>query len=48
MRLVGQLKSLKAVLKPLDELVKAADNLATLVEMAQEDEEFASEVPDEA
>lgn len=44
---VGQLKALKAVLKPLDELVKAADNLAAMVEMAQEDEEFASEVPGE-
>jgi peptide chain release factor 2 len=44
---VGELKGLKAVLKPLDELVKAADNLAVLVEMAQEDDDLAAEVPDE-
>ena len=44
---VGQLKALKAVLKPLEEVVKAADNLAALVEMAREDDDFAAEVPDE-
>lgn len=43
---VGQLKSVKAVLKPLEEAIKAADDLATLVEMAQEDEDLAGEVPD--
>jgi peptide chain release factor 2 len=42
---VGELKSLRAVLKPLEEVVKAADNLAALVEMAREDEDFAAEVP---
>lgn len=44
---VGQLKSVKAVLKPLEEVLKAADNLATLVEMAQEDDDLAAEVPAE-
>ncbi len=44
---VAQLKSLKAVLKPLDEVIKAADNLAALVEMAQEDDDLAAEVPAE-
>jgi peptide chain release factor 2 len=44
---VAELKALKAVLKPLAEAVKAAGDLATLVEMAQEDEDLAAEVPDE-
>jgi peptide chain release factor 2 len=44
---VSELKSLKAVLKPLEEVLKAADDLGTLVEMAREDDELAGEVPDE-
>jgi len=44
---VGELKGLKAVLKPLEEVLKAADNLAALVEMAQEDDDLAAEVPGE-
>jgi len=42
---VAELKSVKAVLKPLDELAKEADNLAALVEMAREEDELAREVP---
>ncbi len=41
---VAQLKSLKAVLKPLDEAVRAADDLTALSEMADEDPSFAEEV----
>ena len=44
---VTQLKGLKSVFKPLDEAIKAADDLATLVEMAQEDDDLAGEVPGE-
>lgn len=44
---VAQLKGIKAVLKPLEEVIAASDNLTALIEMAQEDEEFAAEVPDE-
>jgi len=44
---VGQLKSLKAVLVPLQEVLSAGDDLATMVEMADEDESFAAEVPDQ-
>ncbi len=44
---VTALKGLKAVLKPLDEAIKAADDLATLVEMAREDDDLAGEVPGE-
>jgi peptide chain release factor 2 len=44
---VAELKGLKAVLKPLDETIAAADDLATLVEMAQEDDDLATEVPGE-
>ena len=44
---VAELKSLKAVLKPLEEAVKASDDLAALVEMAQEDDDLATEVPGE-
>jgi peptide chain release factor 2 len=43
--IVAALKGLKAVLRPLVEAVKAADDLAALVEMAQEDEDLAAEVP---
>ena len=44
---IGRLKTLTAVLKPLDEAVKASDDVAALVEMAAEDEGFAAEVPGE-
>ncbi len=44
---VGELKGLKALLKPLDEVVKSGDDLAALVEMAEEDDELAKEVPGE-
>ncbi len=44
---VSQFKSLKAILKPLEEGFKAAENLAALVEMAAEDESLAAEVPGE-
>lgn len=43
---VAQLKTVRAVLKPLEEAMKAADDLAALVEMAEEDEDLAAEVPD--
>jgi peptide chain release factor 2 len=42
---VAELKGLKAVLKPLEELVKAGENLSALVEMGKEDEDLALEVP---
>ena len=44
---VVELKALKAVLKPLDELIQSGDDLAAMVEMAEEDEGFAAEVPDQ-
>ena len=44
-QLVGQLKSLKAILKPLDEAAVACDDLLAMIEMAEEDEGFAAEVP---
>ena len=43
---VGQLKALKGILRPLDEAIKGADDLAALIDMGAEDEEFAAEVPD--
>jgi peptide chain release factor 2 len=42
---VAQLKGLKAVLKPLEETLSMADDLAAMVEMAAEDDSFAAEVP---
>jgi peptide chain release factor 2 len=42
---VAELKAVRAVLKPLEETIKAAGDLAALVEMAEEDEELAAEVP---
>lgn len=42
---VAELKGLKAVLKPLEELARGADDLGAMIEMADEDESFAAEVP---
>jgi len=44
---VGELKSLRAILKPMDAAIKAAEDLETMVEMAREDPEFAAELPEE-
>ena len=44
-KVVAQLKSLKSVLKPLDELQSESDDLALLLEMGTEDEEMAAEIP---
>lgn len=44
---IARLKTINVVLKPLEEAVEAADDLATMVEMAEEDESFAVEVPGE-
>lgn len=44
---VAELKSLKTVLKPLDEAIKGSEDLAAMLEMAEEDESFAAEVPGE-
>ena len=44
---VTELKGLKGVLKPFEETTKATDDLAALIEMAQEDEGLAAEVPGE-
>jgi peptide chain release factor 2 len=44
---VGRLKSLKGLLKPLEEASKGSDDLTALLEMAQEDEGFAAEAPRE-
>jgi len=42
---VGELKAVRAVLKPLEEAISASDDLAAMIEMAEEDEGFATEVP---
>ena len=42
---VAELKGIRAVLKPLDEALRASDDLAAMVEMAEEDKGFAAEVP---
>jgi len=44
---VVQLKGLKALLRPIEEAVKASGDLTVLVEMAAEDESMAAEVPAE-
>jgi len=44
---VGELKSLAAVVKPLEEALTADEDLAAMIEMAAEDESFAREVPEE-
>ena len=44
---VGELKSLKAILKPLDEVVRAGDDLPGMLELADADDGFAAEVKSE-
>lgn len=44
---VVRLKGLKVVTKPLEEVIKAAEDLSALMEMADEDESMAAEVPGE-
>jgi peptide chain release factor 2 len=44
---VAERKSLAAIIKPLDEAAKAGDDLAAMIEMAEEDAAFAAEVPPE-
>jgi len=46
-QVILELKGIKAVLRPLEDFGKAGDDLAALIEMAQEDEGFAAEVPGE-
>ena len=41
---VGQLKALKAILKPLDEVVRIGGDLSGMLELAEGDEAFAAEV----
>ena len=42
---VAELKRVKGVLKPLEELIRGSDDLGAMIEMAAEDESFAAEVP---
>jgi peptide chain release factor 2 len=44
---VAELKSLRAIIKPLDEALPAGEDLIAMVEMAGEDASFAAEVPAE-
>jgi peptide chain release factor 2 len=44
---VEERKSLSSVLAPLDEAIKRSDDVAAMIEMADEDPSFAAEVPGE-
>ena len=46
-RTVGELKSLHAVVKPLEDTDSSVEDLDAMIEMAAEDESFATEVPSE-
>jgi len=46
-QVVEERKSLAGILKPLDESLSASDDLSAMLEMAEEDESFAAEVPPE-
>jgi peptide chain release factor 2 len=46
-QVVGELKALTAILKPLAELAKSSDEIETLIEMGEEDESLAAELPGE-
>jgi peptide chain release factor 2 len=45
--IVGQLKGLMVVVKPLRDLVKSADDLDAMVELGEEDESIEAEMPAE-
>lgn len=42
---VGRLKALKSLIKPMDEILAELDDLAILIELGDEDAEMASEIP---
>jgi peptide chain release factor 2 len=44
---VGRLKGLKSIVKPLEDVIRAADDLNAMIEMADEDAGMAAEVPGE-
>ena len=44
---VGERKSLVGIVKPLDEALAASDDLAAMLEMADDDPSFAAEAPGE-
>ena len=44
---IAELKGLKALVKPLDEAISAGGDIQSLVEMADQDEGFAAELPGE-
>ncbi len=44
---VGRLKGLKSIVKPVEEANRASDDLAAMIEMADEDAGMAAEVPGE-
>src|ERR1700748_1566443 len=44
---VGELKALNTVLKPLNELISSAGDVEAMIEMAREDDTFATELPSE-
>jgi len=41
---IGRLKALRAIVKPVSEVIKAAGDLPTMLELAEEDEAYAAEV----
>jgi peptide chain release factor 2 len=45
--IVEERKALTSVVTPLDNAVKSSEDLATMIEMADDDESFAAEVPSE-
>ena len=42
---VAELKALKSLLRPLDDVSKSADDLEAMIEMADDEPSFAAEVP---
>ena len=44
---MAQLKALKAVTRPIDEAIKASEDLGAMIALADEDAEMAAAVPDE-
>ncbi len=46
-QMVAELKAIRTITKPLEEALQAGEDLAAMIEIAEEDEQFAAEVPGE-
>ncbi|MBR5626618.1 MAG: peptide chain release factor 2, partial [Thermoguttaceae bacterium] len=46
-KVVGRLKAIKSLLKPMDEILSELNDLDVMLELGEDDEEMAAEIPDQ-